>query len=282
MVVGSSPTVSSSFRPRHSSTRLWLGRGGQEPSLTSGSRVGDVEVVDPLTVLDEVAGAFDRPAVLRERGFEALIEIVRAGRVAPPLPDAVPEAHVEQARDRARVEVVRHEVALGIFVGGHDQDDALRKHWVLGDRALEDHLLAAEPLQRHLASHLLLEVPRRVNHLAPATDQRLEIPDVRHRLEPIDADLASSGASPSRAPPEQGGGGEVTVGGAGRVRVDRQHEHEPSHRTRSGRRGLPTARPTPRLAEASAEQPEDSVQREREAIGNSSDTGGLTPPDQAQ
>ena len=48
-------------------------------------RVGHVEVVDSLPVLHEVAGAFDRPAVTRERAFESLIEIVRTARVTPPL-----------------------------------------------------------------------------------------------------------------------------------------------------------------------------------------------------
>lgn len=40
--------------------------------------------------------------------------------------------------------------------------------------------------------------------------------------------------------------------------------------------------PTPRLTEAAAEKPEDSVERERDAVGDAPDTGGLTPPDQAQ
>ncbi len=82
---------------------------------------------------------------------------------------------------------MRGEVALGVLVGGHDQDDALEKHPVLGDRALEDHLLATEPLQRHIAPDLLLDVPRRVDDLAPATDQRFEVLDVRHEADAIGA-----------------------------------------------------------------------------------------------
>jgi len=48
--------------------------------------------------------------------------------VAPPRPDAVLEADVEYAGDHAGVEVVCGEVALSVFVGGHDQDDAFGKH----------------------------------------------------------------------------------------------------------------------------------------------------------
>lgn len=40
--------------------------------------------------------------------------------------------------------------------------------------------------------------------------------------------------------------------------------------------------PTPRLSEAAAEGPEDSVEREREAVADGPSTGGLTPPEQAQ
>lgn len=40
--------------------------------------------------------------------------------------------------------------------------------------------------------------------------------------------------------------------------------------------------PTPRLTEPATEEPEDSMERERDAVGDGPDTGGLTPPDHAQ
>ena len=40
----------------------------------------------------------------------------------------------------------------------------------LSDRALEDHLLVTEPLQRHVAFDLLVDMPRRVHELTPASD----------------------------------------------------------------------------------------------------------------
>src|SRR5919112_546780 len=104
---------------------------------------------------------------------------------------------MEHAGDGAGVEVVRGEVALGVLVGGHDQDDALRKHRVLADRALEDDLLVTEPLQRHIALDLLLDVPWRVDDLAPATDQRLEVLDVRHEAEATGARTTWSRSSPA-------------------------------------------------------------------------------------
>lgn len=40
--------------------------------------------------------------------------------------------------------------------------------------------------------------------------------------------------------------------------------------------------PTPRLTEPATEEPEDSIERERDAVGDGPDTGGHTPPDHAQ
>ena len=40
--------------------------------------------------------------------------------------------------------------------------------------------------------------------------------------------------------------------------------------------------PTPRLTEPATEETEVSVERERDAVGDAPDTGGLTPPDQSQ
>ena len=40
--------------------------------------------------------------------------------------------------------------------------------------------------------------------------------------------------------------------------------------------------PVPRLGSAAAERTEDSLDAERAAVGDGPDTGGLTPPDQAQ
>jgi hypothetical protein len=40
--------------------------------------------------------------------------------------------------------------------------------------------------------------------------------------------------------------------------------------------------PTPRLNEPATEKPEDSVERQRDAVGDGADVGGLTPPEQAQ
>lgn len=40
--------------------------------------------------------------------------------------------------------------------------------------------------------------------------------------------------------------------------------------------------PTPRLTEPATEETEVSVERERDAAGDAPDTGGLTPPEQAQ
>lgn len=40
--------------------------------------------------------------------------------------------------------------------------------------------------------------------------------------------------------------------------------------------------PTPRLTEPATEETEVSVERERDAVGDAPDTGGLTPPEQAQ
>jgi hypothetical protein len=40
--------------------------------------------------------------------------------------------------------------------------------------------------------------------------------------------------------------------------------------------------PVPRLGTAATEKTEDSLDAERAAVGDGPDTGGLTPPDQAQ
>lgn len=40
--------------------------------------------------------------------------------------------------------------------------------------------------------------------------------------------------------------------------------------------------PTPRLATPATEATAESVQRERESVGDEPDVGGLTPPDEAQ
>jgi len=40
--------------------------------------------------------------------------------------------------------------------------------------------------------------------------------------------------------------------------------------------------PAPSLAQTAAESPEESVRREREAVGDQPDTGGLVPTDDAQ
>jgi hypothetical protein len=40
--------------------------------------------------------------------------------------------------------------------------------------------------------------------------------------------------------------------------------------------------PVPSLASTASETPEESVQREREAVGDHPDTGGLVPHDDAQ
>ena len=65
----------------------------------------------------------------------------------------------------------------------------LRKHRVLGVRALEDHLLVAEPLQCHVARDLFPDVSWRVNELFPATDQRPQVLDVRHRAYAYEAGM---------------------------------------------------------------------------------------------
>ena len=43
-----------------------------------------------------------------------------------------------------------------------------------------------------------------------------------------------------------------------------------------------TAEPTSRLRTPAGESAETSIQQEREAVGDAPDTGGLTPPDNAQ
>jgi hypothetical protein len=40
--------------------------------------------------------------------------------------------------------------------------------------------------------------------------------------------------------------------------------------------------PLPRLGTAATETTEDSLDAERDAVGDGADTGGLTPPDRAQ
>ena len=40
--------------------------------------------------------------------------------------------------------------------------------------------------------------------------------------------------------------------------------------------------PTPRLGEPAGESPDTSVDRERDAVGDRPDTGGLVPPDRSQ
>src|SRR4029450_1992518 len=58
----------------------------------------------------------------------------------------------------------------------------------------------------HVALDLLLDVPRRVDDLSPATDQRLEVLDGRHKAEPTGARIptgrrAGPAPAPDAAPP---------------------------------------------------------------------------------
>src|SRR4029453_119785 len=70
-----------------------------------------------------------------------------------------------------------------------------------GGRRRGGHLLLAEPLQRHVALDLLLDVPRRVDDLSPATDQRLEGLDVRQKAGPTGPGLPTGRrAGPAPAP----------------------------------------------------------------------------------
>ncbi len=41
-------------------------------------------------------------------------------------------------------------------------------------------------------------------------------------------------------------------------------------------------RPVTSMADVAAEDPAESIAREREAVGDQTDTGGLEPPDDAQ
>src|SRR5687767_14994986 len=82
--------------------------------------VGAVEVVLPgRAVVADLPATGDGRAVLAEGAGVALAEVERREvRLLPPQrPDAVPEAHLVDARDAARVEVVLEVVALPFGIG---------------------------------------------------------------------------------------------------------------------------------------------------------------------
>src|SRR5918996_4024317 len=87
--------------------------------------VGEVEVMFPgLAVVADLPGAGDGLAVIAKGAGVALGEVERreVRFVSPQLPDPIREAHLVDASDAARVEVVLEVVALALGIGADDRD----------------------------------------------------------------------------------------------------------------------------------------------------------------
>src|SRR5919106_5593724 len=111
--------------------------------------VHEVEVVLPcLAVVADLPAAGDRLAVSTEGAGEALGEVERreVRLVSPQLPDAIPEAHLVDASDAARVEVVLEVVPLALGIGADDRDP-VRRLWNRDLPPLDQEPLSRQPLE---------------------------------------------------------------------------------------------------------------------------------------